>query len=191
MPHGHWLESDERQKASILQASLHARRRLPKGVWTVKDDDGDTPRPSRAAGQESGPNEGVIATADILEVDEEQLDAVQVRGTRCEALESGAVEGPHGNAARALVVADADHVLRLAAKAMLGAEKHHGLNLASKQARKNGGEFAAYAGRVRKKCDPRRPQPREHRPVIEKAIEARFHAGTVRQYLQPRNFFTT
>ena len=86
-----------------------------------------TATPARAAAakrQRHRPDVRVVAAADVLQIDDQQIDARPARPPSASAIRSLAVEAGDRNAgARVALVVDADHVLRLAAHAVLGPEQ--------------------------------------------------------------------
>ena len=86
-------------------------------------------RPPRRRGrrlqrQHHRPDVRVVAAADVLQVDDQHVDAAEIGGRRRQRLERLAVEADDRDAGAAIVlVVDADHVLRLAAHAVLGPEE--------------------------------------------------------------------
>ena len=70
------------------------------------------------------PDEGVVAAAHVLQIDDEHVDIRQLGRARRQRIEGVSVEARDGNTrARIAIACDADHVLRFAANAVLGPEQ--------------------------------------------------------------------
>jgi hypothetical protein len=93
-------------------------------VRPVEHDERFLRRGARAHREHHRPHEGVIAAADVLDVEHHDVDGVEHRGRRRERRRGVAVERMHRQPRRGVFArVDADHVLRVAAHAVLGTEQ--------------------------------------------------------------------
>jgi hypothetical protein len=122
MPNGDGLEPHEGEKLRVLLVPFDGVHGATDRVRPVEH---DHPLFQARAGPESEdgrPHEGVVASANVLKIDHQEIDVREVfvaRATRGERL---AVETAHRDAPPIAGVGDADHVLRFAAVSVLRAE---------------------------------------------------------------------
>ena len=127
MSNRHRLEANEGAKGRILHAPLDGTAILAKWIGTVERKNADSAPRARTEGQHSGPHERVVASADILQIDEQHVELGQVSGVRREVFDVLTVEATNGDAANVFCIGDADHVLRFASVTVLGAKDDAGL----------------------------------------------------------------
>ena len=123
MPDRDRLEAHEREEPGGLRPTLDQARIGPDRVGPIEHDDPHPRAHARARREERGPDEGVVARPDVLQIDDEAVDAREVLAARREVLEAIAVEAAHGDVVVSQGVGDADHVLRFAAMSVLRAEE--------------------------------------------------------------------
>ena len=171
------LEPDEGAVLARLPAPLEARQVAAERVGTVEDEHADPGARARADGEHGGPDEGVVARADVLQVDDEQVEAGEVLGARGQLLEALAVEAADRGAERVARVRHADHVLRLAAVAVLGPEDEVDLHAQRVEDVARVHETAIDGGGVRQEADAQGAQLGAERGVGGEAIESGAHVG--------------
>jgi hypothetical protein len=79
---GDWLEPDERAKRLRLASTLDSRRVAPDGVGSIEDQRADARPGAGAHGEDCGPHERVVASTDVLQVDDEDVDLREIFGLR-------------------------------------------------------------------------------------------------------------
>jgi hypothetical protein len=114
--------ADERAVAGEDGAALDVD--AADGVRAIEDDDLDAGLGARLHHVEERPDVGVVARADVLDVVDHGVDAGEHLGARVQRRLAGAVERVHRQPGhRVARLADADHVLGVAADAVLGAKQ--------------------------------------------------------------------
>jgi hypothetical protein len=140
-------------------------------IRPVEHDDRDAGPRRRAQRQRHRPDVGVVAAADVLQIDDQHVDALQLGGRRRQRLERLAVQAGDGNSrARVAPVRDADHVLRLAAHTVLGSEQTHGPHAGGDEAIDDVDEIAGHARRMTEHPHP--PPAQQIQPIADDDVEA-------------------
>ena len=95
MAHGHRVSPHEAGELRLQDVALHG---VPTdGIGSVQDDEGNSRFRRSLLGQRHGPDVGVVAGADVLDVEEEEVHPLQhLRG----GLAGTTVQGVHGEARR-------------------------------------------------------------------------------------------
>ena len=112
---GQGVEADEGCKRRIRHVALDER--AAERIGPIKDDDTSAVPRARAHGERHGPDERVVAGADVLQVHDDRIDSAEHRGGR---LAPRAVEAPYGQARHRVARAvDPDVVLGRAPQSVL------------------------------------------------------------------------
>ena len=145
-------------------------------VRAVEDDDAHALVAARARDQHRRPDERVVASADVLHVDDDDVEAVEVGALRRQIREALAVQADDAGAVLGVGgVADADHVLRVAGPAVLGAEEHLG-NDAELDEHVGHVDHALRDGRgMGEETDPRFGEASDEVGLLDEEIEAGLH----------------
>src|SRR5262249_26519628 len=130
------FQTHEREKPGLLQSALdgHAAER----IGTIEDDDSNAGVSACASHEHGRPDEGVVPRADILKIDDDDVDSIEVLGSRRKILVALTVEADDAHALGAtFAICNADHVLGRPCPTVLGAENdaRHDAELAERDER--------------------------------------------------------
>ena len=153
-----WRTGTAPSPTNDVQRFLHRAaldRDAAERIRPVEHDDRDLRPRRRAQRQRHRPDVRVVAAADVLQIDDQHVDALQLHRRRRQRLERLAVEAGDRNArARVAPVVDADHVLRLAAHAVLGPEQPRRPHARRDQPIDDVDQIARDAGRMAEHAHP-------------------------------------
>ena len=162
----------------MLQLSFDDRS--TERVRTIEHEDADALLAAGACDEHRRPHEGVVARADVLHVDDDDVEAVEVALLGREVGEGLAVEADDARgplAVRVAVdrVADADHVLRVTRPAVLGAEEDLGHDAELGESVDDVDQAARHRRRVSDQADTRAAEAAKEVGMLDEAIEAGLH----------------
>jgi len=183
--HRHRAQPDERRAALLHGAAFDGD--AAQRVRPVEHDDGDARARRGAERQRHRPDVRVVAAADVLEIDDEDVQAFEIGGRRRQRFERLTVQAGHRDAgARIAVIVDADHVLRLAAHAVLGSEQARGPDAGGDQPIHDVDQIAGDARRVAEHAHPAPAQQID--PIAHENVEAGGypHTGIIRPRARAR-----
>ena len=172
VPRGQRVEADERRERRIRQVALDAD--AAERVRAVADDDRHARAGARAQRERERPGERVVARADVLQVDDERVEAAERRpGRRAPRAVEAHDREPGGRVARR---AHRGVVLRGTPEPVLRREQAHEPHAREiREQRRGVGEPRIDRRLVGEQRDP--PPPQQRAPAADEDLETGFDAG--------------